>query len=387
MADSRRFFLKQLGLISGGLLAQPLLDGSLMALPNSSGKAPNQAIPKLTAQKVESYFYPLYSVENPVGPSPLALQAINEIPTEFSHRYGMQDFFEGELKKELSKTMGVPVDHLFLKPGSTETLRMITRSLSTQEKPILMSSHDYGFLFSFAREYNSRIKLVPVSDDLNVDLEALAANSKGVGFVYLSNPHMPLSGVHTPVEIEKLIKKVHPTPVVVDECYINYLGKGFEKQSCAPLVTRYSNLIVTRTFSKSHALAALRIGYHAVSKVLWKKLDLQTREMSPISVAAAIGSLNDPTYWNKVEKHCEKARKVMGDFGDKNGLGYRSVGPYLIFTTTQMTAAKSNKLVRRGITFQPVVTKNKKPIWYTMVTLARDKEVEAYLYDMKQGLS
>lgn len=388
--NHRRRFIQQLGTIGGGsLVALSALSGeSLPPTPVEAQKKPSLLkFNAPQAKDVEVFHYPLFSVENPVGPSELAIEAANRTPPLY-HRYGLQDFLERDLKQQLASKMKVDPSLVFLKPGSTETLRMITRSLAAQKKPVLMSKHDYGFMYDFVKAYQASLGIIPMGKDLRVDLDRLANNSKKVSMIYLSNPHLPLNGLHSKSDLEALIKKSAPTPVIIDECYLNYLGADHEAHSCAPLTSQYPNVIVTRTFSKIYGLAALRIGYHAVSQELHSLLDLQSREMSPFSVAAAIGTLQDYQHTEKVLAHCATIRQKLVAFAEKHQIGYvkHSRTPFFTWIIPNLAANQKKKLLQRGVGFQPVSYGGTVPLSYAMVTLAREKEIDAYLYDFHQGL-
>jgi len=396
MSD-RRTFLSSLILTSAGLAA-----GCNKQQPNSPGYGPyrpdtkcqdllkdiksHDLIKEFSKQDLIKHHNPLYSIENPLGPSPKAVKAIQEVPPYYNF-YGIQEHLEGILKEKLSKEMNVPMEQVFLKSGSTQTLRMLVESLTSKSRPVLTSSHDYYFMHEFVRDYRSKIITAPMTKKLAVDLDRLAEYSKTAGLVYLSNPHLPFGMVHTVAAIEKLAQKISPIPLVIDECYIHFLGKDYQKYSCAPLVKENKNIVVTRTFSKAYGLAGLRIGYHAVSKELIPKLDLYCRGMSPLSVAAAIGALEDNDHLEKSRNHVEKTRSLLIEFCKKHQLEYIKgiKTPYFCLLFPNLSESKVKQFYGTKIGMRAIEYPGKR-MHFQMISLVEWKFIKTYLDELEKIL-
>lgn len=221
------------------------------------------AVPSLAQYVIPDGQVRLVFNENPYGPSPNALAAVKDVlalsayypdsPTDYPMRDKIFDAISS--KHQLSH------DNLFVSSGSNEGLQAALMAYG-REGAVLTPALTYNDHLGYAERLGVSIVRVPLRDDLQVDLEAMAARvDESISVVYLANPNNP-TGV--PIDADQLrafCKKVGSKAlVIVDEAY-NELTPTPSASSMVDLVRAGGNVLVMRTFSKIFGMAGMRIGY------------------------------------------------------------------------------------------------------------------------------
>ena len=178
------------------------------------------------------------------------MTAIRECQAEQLRRY--PDPTANGLREAIAQTESLTTDQVFVGNGSDEVLAHIWLSLLA-DRPVQTLDTTYGFYPVWAQLYHSTLTEVPVRADFSVDVDALMASEHAV---VLANPNAPTGLALTCQEIERLLAGNPNRLHIIDEAYY-----GFGADTVAPLINQYDNLIVSRSLSKSHALAGLRVGY------------------------------------------------------------------------------------------------------------------------------
>ena len=188
--------------------------------------------------------------EHALPPSEAVMTAIRACEAEQLRRY--PDPTAQGLREAIAQTEFLTTDQIFVGNGSDEVLAHIWLSLLA-DRPVQTLDTTYGFYPVWAQLYHSTLTEVPVRADFSVDVNALMASEHAV---VLANPNAPTGLALTRQEIERLLAGNPNRLHIIDEAYY-----GFGADTVAPLINRYDNLIVSRSLSKSHALAGLRVGY------------------------------------------------------------------------------------------------------------------------------
>jgi histidinol-phosphate aminotransferase len=256
----------------------------------------------------------LGSNENPLGPSPRALAAIQAALGEVL-RY--PDPKGGALKAALAVHLGVDAARITLGNGSHELLMLLAQCFADASVSIVFSEFGFAVFPIATAAAGARPVRVPALPGgharapLGHNLEAMAAALRSdTRIVYLANPNNPTGTWFDDAALERFLGHVAPsTLVVVDEAYHEYVtAPGLT--SALPLLARYPNLVVTRTFSKAHALAGLRVGY-AISAPETAEVLERLREsfnVNGLALAAAEAALGDQGHvararaWNLAER-------------------------------------------------------------------------------------
>ena len=188
--------------------------------------------------------------EHALPPSEAVMTAIRVCHAEQLRRY--PDPTAKGLREAIAQTESLTTDQVFVGNGSDEVLAHIWLSLLA-DRPVQTLDTTYGFYPVWAQLYHSTLTEVPVRADFSVDVDALMASEHAV---VLANPNAPTGLALTCQEIERLLAGNPNRLHIIDEAYY-----GFGADTVAPLINQYDNLVVSRSLSKSHALAGLRVGY------------------------------------------------------------------------------------------------------------------------------
>jgi len=256
---------------------------------------PGKPIEELTRELGITDVIKLASNENPRGPGPLVREHMERAAKDLS-RYPDGGGFA--LKAALSKTLGVAAGQLTLGNGSNDVLDLAARITVLPGAEAVVAAHSFVVYRLAVTSCGGNLIEVPAKD-YGADLPAMAAAiTERTAIVFLANPNNPTG---TWVTESALIDFLEAVPervwVVLDEAYAEYVEEPGYPDGIA-LLKRYPNLIVTRTFSKIHALAALRIGYAVSSTGV---ADLMNRARQPFNVnalalAAAEAALADQEF-------------------------------------------------------------------------------------------
>ena len=190
--------------------------------------------------------------EHALAPSPAAVSAGQQLDVESLRRY--PDPTSRLLTEAIAKANNVFPDQVFVTNGSDEVLAFAwTAFLSDTDKVPAVPAMTYTFYPVWATLLGQGLRQLPMQADLSIDVGALKAWD---GPVVFPNPNAP-TGLSLPLEtIEGLVAHDPNRFVLIDEAYF-----GFGATSAVSLISQYDNLLITRSFSKSHALAGLRVGY------------------------------------------------------------------------------------------------------------------------------
>jgi histidinol-phosphate aminotransferase len=234
----------------------------------------------------------LASNENPLGPSPKAIEAARRVLSE-SHRY--PDGGTLRLREKLAQIHGVSSEEIFVGLGSSEVIDLAAR--------LTVGPHAFGFTsegsyapYSIAiRANGSKPALVPMRN-FTYDLPEIARRMfVDVAIVYLANPNNPTGTAFGTQELETFLKSIfNEVIVVLDEAYLHYADRPDMPRS-VELFRRHPNLVILRTFSKIYGLAGLRIGYAIADAAFVAAMNkLRTPfNTSGIAQAAALAALDD----------------------------------------------------------------------------------------------
>ena len=252
---SRRDFVKRLGLTAatGLALTQTLNRQTTYA----------QTLADHKAGIYDKGIIQLNQNESARGPGAKTLAAIREHTTKRVGR-GYAPDHVNELHDSIASRMGVDSSWVLLGTGSTPILEGSVHAFCSDERPLVTAVPSYSTSEQTARKRGFPIERIPLDGDLYVDLPKMAGVAPGAGLIYVCNPNNPSGTVHGPEVIEAFVRKImRETPdsiVHIDEAYINYVDPG-AMETAIPLVKEFKNVFITRSFSKAHALAGLRIGF------------------------------------------------------------------------------------------------------------------------------
>ena len=200
----------------------------------------------------------LASNENPLGPSPAAVAAM-ERAIQSLHLYPDGNAFY--LKQKLAAKLNVTTTNLILGNGSNEIIEFIGHALMEPGAEVVVSEYCFAVYPIVTSLFGAKLITVPAKDhghDIPAMLRAITPKTR---VIFVANPNNPTGTLIPTADIERLIRDV-PSNVLIamDEAYIEFLDEPFD---LLPMIRggQVSNLLLMRTFSKIYGLAGLRLGY------------------------------------------------------------------------------------------------------------------------------
>jgi histidinol-phosphate aminotransferase len=197
--------------------------------------------------------------ENPLGPSPAALAAMQEA-CSLSHRY--PDWYSSSLESHIAAHHGLSSNNVCAGAGATEVIRLIADALLGPGDEVVTAAPTYSQMGNEAVANGASVVHVPLDGNHVIDLGAiLAAVGPSTTMVSLVNPNNPTATIFDKTEMETFAETLpDDVVVVVDEAYHDYVhNTGYE--SCLRYILEGKPFIVVRTLSKAFGLAGSRIGY------------------------------------------------------------------------------------------------------------------------------
>ena len=200
----------------------------------------------------------LASNENPLGPSPLAIQAIKK-SIEEGNLYPDDSCYD--LKKSLAEYLGISSKNLCVGNGTTELILLLGVAFLNPGETFIASQSSFIMAKMVAQLMDSRLVEVPLKayrHDLDAILDEVTSDTK---IVYFDNPMNPIGTMVIHKEFSEFMERIPEDVLVIfDEAYYEYVTKDNYPNSLK-FIKEGKNAIVLRTFSKMYGLAGLRIGY------------------------------------------------------------------------------------------------------------------------------
>src|SRR5690554_6935597 len=234
----------------------------------------------------------LASNENPLGPAPLAVKAMQAAAA------GMHIYPDGgcvQLREDLSKFLGVSPEQLVIGNGSDEIIKLLAEAFFHPGDEVVIAAPTFGEYAYAARLMGARLVEIKAGQGFEHDLELMAAAVTGkTKAVFVCNPNNPTGGMKTKAEWENFLRRIPDRVlVVVDQAYREYVEDPDYPDGLDYLETG-KKLLVLRTFSKIYGLAGLRVGYgvgrpELVAYINRVREPFNVNLMAQIAARAALG--------------------------------------------------------------------------------------------------
>ncbi len=272
--------------------------------------------------------------ENPLGPSPLALEAMQQAAVE-GNRY--PEWFSSDLETHIAMHDGVSSNMICAGAGATEMIRLVADAFLFSGDEMITATPTYSQMASEAVANGASVVYVPVNDGYVIDLDLVRdAIGPGTRLVSLVNPNNPLPTVFKKSNMEAFMDSLPAgVIVVVDEAYHHYVHSS-DYESCLRYVTEGRPVIVIRTFSKIYGLAGVRIGYTIASSGYTSMIGSSQNigMVSRFGQAAAIAALEDTQHVSNTIALNDQAKDILIRGFDELGLNYiASEANFMMFDT------------------------------------------------------
>ncbi len=240
---------------------------------------------------------------NVLGPNPAAMDALSDLSDIDINQY--PNTYSADLRSVLAEFYGLGAENFVTGSGSDEILDVLFKTFTDKGDRTVVPYPSYS-IYDYFSELNGG---VPVPVDLDADFQLdvgsiLAADGK---MIVIPSPNNPTGNSFRRSDLLEIVEGTD-VPVVIDEAY----GE-FHHESFIPLVRKYDNLIVTRTFSKAYAMAGLRIGYCVCSPEI---ADMMTciripYSLNMLSEKAAVAALGDQDFIRRSADMVERNRPML----------------------------------------------------------------------------
>ncbi|MDA0063473.1 histidinol-phosphate transaminase [Brachyspira hyodysenteriae] len=330
-------------------------------------------------QPKDKNYIKLNTNESPYPPSPYVKKVL--IESNFDDLRLYPDPNVSDLKKEIAELYNVNTNNIFIGNGSDEILAFSFMAFFNKGDKVYYPNITYSFYSVYSSLFDLNEIKIPLKDDFTIDINNYKNLDSGI---FIANPNAPTGLLLTLSEIEEIVMSNKNNIVIIDEAYIDFA----EIESACKLVSKYDNLLVIQTFSKSRALAGIRLGFAIGNENLIQglkniKYSFNSYTINRLSIIAGIEAIKDNQYFkdtvNKVINTREKTKIKLKELGF-NVLDSKS---NFIFISHKNIFAEDIylKLKDKGILvryFKSDLINN-----YIRVTIGTDEEMDIFVEKIK----
>jgi histidinol-phosphate aminotransferase len=295
----------------------------------------------------------LASNENPIGPSPAALDAIKG---ELGNLNRYPDGAGYYLKKTLAEKLSVSEDELILGNGSNELIDVAARTYMQDGDEAVMAVPSFVVFSMAVQGVGGKAIQIPLKNYTH-DLEAMTdAITDRTKMIFIANPNNPTGTINKKDEFESMMKRVPDNILVVlDEAYYEYVTDPDYAQSIKYLHAK-KNILIFRTFSKIYGLAGLRIGYGIAKKEIVNNMNRMRAPFNTNSIAqmAAIAALNDPEHASRSKNINEAGKTYLYSELDALGVAYVPTEANFLYIPVEKAMAAYESLLKMGVIIRPM---------------------------------
>ncbi len=321
------------------------------------------------------------SNENPLGPSPKALEAVKKCLNNI-HRYPEGDCFY--LRQALSKRLSIKPEQIIFGNGSDELIVLALRAFVNEGDEVVVATPTFLIYEIASKIQGAKVRSVPTRY-FKYDLKAMKeAINKNTRMIFIANPDNPNGTYVTKYELENFLDGLpEDIMVFIDEAYFDFVEEK-DYPDGMEYISKY-NVASSRSFSKSYGLAGLRLGYAVSSPGIIKYME-SVREpfnVNSLAQAAGIGALKDKGFLSKVKKAVWDGKKYL--YSEFKDLGLRyvpSVTNFILFEAGSRAGEISDKLLKKG-----VIVRDMKG-WgldnFIRVTVGTEKENKRFIRELKK---
>ena len=330
-------------------------------------------------QPRDMQYIKLNTNESPYPPAPSVVEAMTREQVELLRLYS--DPTAKGLKEKLAALYGVKPENVFVSNGSDEVLNFAF--LAFGEGGVVFPEITYGFYEVFGDLYALDYEKIPLKEDFSINHEDYCGKNR---MVVIANPNAPTGMSISLAQIEEILKTNPDNVVIIDEAYVDFGG-----ETALPLLEKYDNLLITRTFSKSRCLAGGRLGYGFGSPELIADLEKIKYSTNPYNVNRLTLLLGEKTVEAEVY-YREKCEEIM-ETREWTAKQLKNLGFTVLPSQTNFVFAKTDKmdggelyekLKARGILVRHF--SNPKISQFNRITIGTKAQMETLIATLKEVL-
>ncbi|MGC1322160.1 MAG: histidinol-phosphate transaminase [Candidatus Udaeobacter sp.] len=293
----------------------------------------------------------LASNENPLGPSPMALQAMHAA-LENAHLYPDGGGFY--LRKAIAAKLAVTPENVILGNGSNEVIEFLGHAFLNPGDDVITCQYAFIVYKLLATAFSARTIETPSPDyqqNLDATLDAISSKTR---IIFIPNPNNPTGALISQRAIDSFMSEVPDSILVVfDEAYFEFLD---DPPDTLRFVHDGRNVVVLRTFSKIHGLAGLRIGYAIASPEMTEVLH-KTRQpfnVNSIAHAGAIAALDDEAHLRETRRVIDEGRAYLQEQFAEMQIPFVPAAANFVMVNVGDGCAVFQKLLQRKIIVRPL---------------------------------
>ena len=329
-------------------------------------------------QPRDQKYIKLNTNESPFPPSP----KVTEYAAREAGRLQLySDPDSTQVTRAVAEHFGLSPRQVLRTNGSDEILNFAFMAFGDAEHPFLFPDITYGFYEVFADLNGIPYETIPLREDWSIDYKAYCGAGKNI---VIANPNAP-TGLSLPLcEIEEIVRTNPDHVVIVDEAYVDFGG-----ESALPLIEKYDNLLVTRTFSKSRSLAGARLGWGMGQESLMQDLNTIKYSTNPYNInrmtaAAGLAAMEENEYYLQNARTIIATRDRTADALRQLGFAVTDSRTNFLFVSADWISGGDlyRELKARGILIRHW-DKPRIGNW-CRVTVGTDEEMDAFLAQVTQ---
>ena len=249
-------------------------------------------------QPQDKAYIKLNTNESPYPPSQLVIDSVSG--KEMSDLRLYSDPECKVLKDKIACRYGVKASNVYLSNGSDDILNFAFMAYCSDGRPVAFADITYGFYKVFAELYNSKCNVIPLEADFTLDHKKYCGLNQTI---FIANPNAPTGIALSISKIEEILVTNPDNVVIIDEAYVD-----FGAESVLPLLNKYDNLLIVRTYSKSRSMAGARLGFAFASDEIISDLEKIKYSTNPYNVnrltqIAGAAAIDSDSYF---EENCMK---------------------------------------------------------------------------------
>ncbi|MGN0452524.1 MAG: histidinol-phosphate transaminase [Ruminococcus sp.] len=248
-------------------------------------------------QPRDGEYIKLNTNESPYPPAKSVVKALEDADIERLRLYS--DPTCKALKEKLAALYKVKSENIFLSNGSDDILNFAFMAFGA--KGAVFPDITYGFYTVFAELHSVEYEELPLNESFDIVAEDYYNRDK---LIVIANPNAPTGKTISVKEIENILIKNKNSVVVIDEAYVDFGG-----ESAYPLIDKYDNLLVVRTYSKSRSMAGARLGYAIASKGIIEDLERLKYSTNPYNINSLTLKLGEATL-DAEDYYFEKCKEI-----------------------------------------------------------------------------
>ena len=333
----------------------------------------------------------LASNENPLGPSKLALQAIQQDAASVNYYPDGGGF---ELSRRLAEQHGVDTDCITLGNGSNDILELVTRAFLTPEHSAVFSEYSFAVYPIVVQAVGAKAKVAKAFADTHADMPLghdpaaiLSSIADDTRIVFIANPNNPTGTWLDRQVLHELISNIPQQVIVVlDLAYNEYMDAEL-RIDIAAWLQQFPNLLITCTFSKIYALAGLRIGYGLSSPEM---ADVLNRVRQPFNTnllaqSAALASLDDTAHVDdSVRVNNAGKLYLQQQLAAMQLKTLPTMGNFISINFQREAMPIYDALLRKGVIVRPVANYSMPD--YLRVTIGSEQQNQRFIRTLKECL-